>query len=57
MDLREHDYPTILLLMKSYMDMQVLIIPHMMEELPYWRAFVIDYITDGKNKFIGHTKA
>jgi hypothetical protein len=35
MDLREHDYPTIPLLMKSYMDMEkVPVIPHMIEELP-----------------------
>ena len=58
MDLHEHDYPTIPLLIKSYMDMEkVPIIPHMIEELPYWRAFVCDYIPDGQDKLIGHTKA
>ena len=58
MDLREHDYPTIFLLMKSYMDMEkVLVIPHMIEELPDLRAFVSEYIPSGKDKFIGHTKA
>jgi hypothetical protein len=58
MDLREHDYPTIPLLMKSYMDMEkVLVIPHMIEELPDWRTFVSEHIPSGKEKLIGHTKA
>jgi hypothetical protein len=58
MDLREHDYPTIPLLMKSYMDMEkVPVIPHMMEELPDWRSFVSEHIPSGKEKLIGHTKA
>ena len=57
MDLREHDYPIISLLMKSYMDMEnVHVIPHMIEELPDWRAFVSEYIPSGKDKFIGHAK-
>ena len=48
MDLHKHDYPIIPLLMKSYMEMEkVPIIPHMIEELPNWRAFVIDYISNG----------
>ena len=58
MDLREHDYPTIPLLMKSYMDMEkVPVIPHMIEELPDWRTFVSEHIPSGKEKLIGHTKA
>jgi hypothetical protein len=58
MDLREHDYPTIPLLMKSYMDLEkVPVIPHMIEELPDWRTFVSEHIPSGKEKLIGHTKA
>ena len=58
MDLRERDYPTVSLLMKSYMDMEkVSVIPHMIEELPDWRVFVSEHIPNGKDKLIGHTKA
>ena len=58
MDLREHIYPTIPLLMKSYRDMEkILVIPHMIEELHDWRAFVSEYIPNGNDKLIGHTKA
>jgi hypothetical protein len=57
-DLREHDYPTIPLLMKFYMDMEkVPVIPYMIEELPDWRAFVSEHIHNGNDKLIGHTKA
>ena len=56
MDMREHDYPTIPLLMKSYMGMEkILVIPHMIEELLDWRVFVGDHIPNGNNKLIGHT--
>jgi hypothetical protein len=58
MDLREHDYPTIPLLMKSYMDMEkVTVIPHMIEELLDWRTFVSEHIPNDKEEVIGHTKA
>ena len=58
MDLREYDYPTIPLLMKSYMDMEKNhVILHMIKELPDWRAYVSKHIPSGKEKLVGHTKA
>ena len=58
MDLREYNYRTIPLLMKSYMGMEnVHVIPHMIEELPDWRTYVSKHIPSGKERFIGHTKA
>ena len=58
MDLREHNYPTIPLLMKSYMNMEkVLVIPHMIEELLDWKTYISEHILSGKDKLIGHTKA
>ena len=58
MDLREHEYSTISFLMKSYIDMEnAPVIPHIIEELPDWRAFVGDHIPNNNNKLIGHTKA
>jgi hypothetical protein len=58
MDLREHNYPTIPLLMKSYKDMEKIpVIPHMIEELPNWKTYVSEHIPSGKDRIIGHTKA
>ena len=58
MNLREHDYPIIPLLIKLYMKMKnVYVIPHMIEELLNGRAFVSEHIPNGKDKLIGHTKA
>ena len=58
MDLRQNDYPTIPLLMKSYMKMEkVPTIPHMIEELPSWKAFVEPYLPSGNDTLFGHTKA
>jgi hypothetical protein len=48
MKLREEDFPTIPLLMKSYMDLEnVPIIPHMIEEVPNFKAFIKPYIQSG----------
>jgi hypothetical protein len=45
MKLREEDFPTILLLMKSYMNLEnVLVIPHMIGEVPNFKAFIKHYI-------------
>ena len=55
---RDERYAYFPLLMKLYMDMKnVLVIPHMIKELPDWRAFVSEHISDGKEKPIGHMKA
>jgi hypothetical protein len=58
MKLREEDFPTIPLLMNSYMDLEnVLVIPHMIEEVPGFKAFIEPYIRSGAHRLIGHTQA
>jgi hypothetical protein len=58
MKLREEDFPTISLLMKSYMDLEnVPVIPHMIEEVSDFKAFIEPYIRSGAHRLIGHTKA
>ena len=55
MKLGENDYPTIPLLMKSYMDLDDdLVIPGLIEEVPNFKEFVKPYISD--DTLIGHTK-
>ena len=58
MKLREEDFLTIPLLMKSYMDLEnIPVIPHMIEEVPDFKAFIEPYIRSGAHRLIGHTKA
>ena len=58
MKLREQDFPTIPLLMKSYMDLEnIPVIPHMIEEVPNFKAFLKPYIQRGAHWLIVHTKA
>jgi len=58
MKLREEDFPTIPLLMKSYMNLEnVPVIPHMIEEVSDFKAFIEPYIRSGADRLIGHTKA
>jgi hypothetical protein len=55
MKLRENDYPTIPLLMKSYMDMDdTPVIPTLIEEVPDFKSFVRPYISN--DTLVGHTK-
>ena len=57
MKLREKDFPTIPLLMKSYVDLEnVPVIPHMIEEVPDFKASIKLYIRSGAHRLIGHTK-
>jgi len=57
MRLRECDYPTLPLLMQSYMDMEEdAMIPHLVEEVPNFKEFIKPYIAKGTKKLIGHTK-
>lgn len=57
LNLYEPDYPTILLLMESNIDMKkVPIIPHMIEELSDWRVFVNNYISDSHDKYFTYIK-
>ena len=58
MKLHEEDFPTIPLLMKSYMDLDnVPVIPHMIEEIPNFKAFIKPYMLKGGDRLVGHTKA
>ena len=59
MKLREHDYPTLPSLMESYMNLDEntgKVIPHLIEEVPDFKAFVLPYIAKDGDKLIGHTK-
>ena len=58
MKLHEEDFSTIPLLMKSYMDLDnVPVIPHMIEEVPDFKAFIKPYMLKGEDRLVGHTKA
>ena len=58
MKLREEEFPTISLLMKSYTDFgKRFRHPHMIEEVPDFKAFIGRYIRSGAHQLIGHTKA
>jgi hypothetical protein len=55
MKLRENDYPTIPMLMKSCMDLdEDPVIPGFIEEVPDFKEFVKPYISD--DTLMGHTK-
>jgi hypothetical protein len=56
--LRANDYPTLPMLMKSFMDAEKqLVIPHLIEEVPNFKAFVDDYLCSGNDALQGHTNA
>ena len=58
MKLHEEDFPTIPLLMKSYMDLDnVPVIPHLIEEVPDFKSFIKPFILKGGDRLVGHTKA
>jgi hypothetical protein len=58
MKLHEEDFLTIPLLMKSYMDLDHMpVIPHMIEEMPDFKAFIKPYMLKRRNRLVGHTKA
>ena len=58
MKLYEEDFPTISLLMKSYMDLDHMpVIPHMIEEIPNFKAFIKPYMLKEVDRLVGHTKA
>jgi hypothetical protein len=55
MKLRENNYPTIPLLMKSYMDLDdTPVIPSLIKEVPDFKSFVKPYVSE--DTLIGHTK-
>ena len=56
--LRGTDYPTLPLLMKSFMDTEShLVIPHLIEEVPDFKKFVEGYLCTGRDALAGHTNA
>jgi len=58
MALRKESFPTIPLLMKSFMDIEAVpTIPHLIEEVPDFKGFIQDSIAVGDNALLGHTKA
>ena len=57
MRLKTRDYPTVLLLMKSFMDCETEpVIPHLIEEVPDFKSFVEGYLGRGGQNLEGHSK-
>ena len=55
MKLHKEDFPIILLFIKSYMDLNNMpVIPHMIEEKPYFNVFIKPYILKGVDHLVGH---
>ena len=53
--LRHSNYPTIPLLMKSFMDVdKVPIIPHLLEEVPDFKGFIAPFIASDDKSLEGH---
>ena len=58
MALRKESFPTIPLLMKSFMKNETVpTIPHLIQEVPDFKKFIGDMIADGDEALQGHTKA
>jgi hypothetical protein len=58
MALRKEDFPTIPLLMKSFMKNETVpTIPHLIKEVPDFKKFIEGSMLDGANALMGHTKA
>ena len=56
--LRGSDYPTLSLLMKSFMNTESRpVIPHLIEEVPNFKKFVDGYLCTGRDTLAGHTNA
>lgn len=56
--LKKDNFPTIPLLMKSFMDVESIpAIPHLVEEVPDFKGFIEGFIRDGGEALSGHTKA
>jgi len=55
---RKEDYPTIPLLMKSFMKIDKLpTIPHLIQEVPNFKKFIEEWLFDGDETLTRHTKA
>jgi hypothetical protein len=58
MALRKESYPTIPLLMRSFMtNERVPTIPHLIQEVPDFKSFIAGSIAEGSEALQGHTKA
>jgi hypothetical protein len=56
--LRANNYPTLPMLMKLFMDAKKqLVIPHLIEEVPNFEAFVDGYLYSDNDALQGHTNA
>lgn len=57
MKLRSNDYPTIPLLMKSFMDVESQpLVPHFIEEVYDFKGFIEGCIATGDEELVGHSK-
>ena len=55
--LKKENFPTILALMKSFMDVESIpTIPHLIEEVPDFKSFIEGAIVDKEEVLVGHTK-
>ena len=58
MRLQKHDYPTMPLLMKSFMDGESIpMIPHLIKEVPDFKGFIDTFICKKGEALEGHTAA
>ena len=56
--LKTNSYPTVPLLMKSFMDIEDKpVIPHLIEEVPDFKKFMEGFLCDGDESLYGHTSA
>ena len=57
MALKKESFPIVLLLMKSFMDVESIpTIPHLMEEVADFKGFIGGKLNDGNDILVGHTK-
>lgn len=57
MTLRKENFPTIPMLMKSFMKIESIpTIPHLIQEVPDFKKFIAPWILDGNESLMGHTK-
>ena len=57
MVLKKESFPTIPLLMESFMDVEAIpSIPHLIEEVPDFKKFIEEDIAVGENALLSHTK-
>ena len=55
--LKKENFPTILALMKSFINMESIpTIPHLIEEVPDFKSFIDGVILDKDEVLVGHTK-